>query len=252
MAHYAFLDHARPLAFAHRGASEESEENTLAAFREAAHLGFRYIETDVQASLDGVPVIFHDDALERMTGERGRIGDLPWRILSRLRTRAGEPLLRLDEALDALPEIRFNIDAKSDASVTPIAEAVQRAGAVERICVASFDVHRTLRLRRLLGEKLCWSPSHRGVARLWLARWLPVRIPSFPVVQVPTHFHRIPIVTPRFVEAAHGRGIQVHVWTIDEPAEMERLLDMGIDGLMTDRPRLLRDVLRRRGEWTAG
>ena len=101
-----------------------------------------------------------------------------------------------------------------------------------------------------LGPGLCWSPAHSGVLRLWLAGWgLPVAVPDFPCVQVPTHFKGIPVVTRRFVKAAHARGIQVHVWTVDDEAEMERLLDLGVDGVMTDRPTLLRQVLERRGAW---
>ena len=249
---FAFLDHPGPLAFAHRGGNERHDENTMAAFADAVGLGYRHLESDVQASRDGVPVLFHDDTLARMTGAPGRVRDHPWSELARLRTAGGEGLARLDEALAAFPEARFNLDAKSDAAVGPMAEAIRRAGAVGRVCVASFDPRRTRRLLGRLGEGACWSPGRGGVAALWLAAWgVPAGRLRFPAVQVPTRFRGVPVVTRRFVSAAHERATQVHVWTVDEAEEMERLLDLGVDGLMTDRPRTLRDVLRRRGQWPA-
>ncbi len=247
---HPFLDQPCPLAFAHRGAHEEAGENTGDAFAAAVDLGYRHIETDVQASRDGVAVIFHDDTLDRMTGAAGRIDEHEWCTLARLRTARGEPLLRLDEALAAFPRTYFNVDAKTGAAVEPIARAVRDADAVGRVCAGSFDVRRTLRLQHALGPRLCWSPSHLGVFRLWLAGWhVPLAKPPFRVVQVPPRFRGAAVVTPRFVQAAHARAVQVHVWTVDDPAEMDRLLDMGVDGLMTDRPRLLRSVLQRRGAW---
>ena len=247
---FAFLDHPHPLAFAHRGGGERYDENTMAAFADAVALGYRYLESDVQASRDGVPVLFHDDALDRVMGAPGRVRDHPWSELARLRTPRGEGLARLEEALAAFPHARFNLDAKSDAAVEPMAEAILRGDARERVCVASFSERRTRRLRRRLGGGVCWSPSRRGVTALWLAGWgLPAPGIGFPAVQVPTRFRGVPVVTPRFLAAAHARGVQVHVWTVDEEPEMERLLDLGVDGLMTDRPRALREVLRRRGQW---
>jgi glycerophosphoryl diester phosphodiesterase len=247
---FPFLDDPLPLAFAHRGGGAEREENTLAAFAHAVRLGFRYIETDVQASRDGVAVIHHDDTLGRMAGRPERVDALPWAALAQVRTSGGEPLPRLDAVLADFPEVRFNLEPKSDAAVEPLAEAVRRAGAIDRVCVGSFDGRRTRRLRRLLGERLAWSPARPGVAGLWVAGWgLPVPGLRFPAVQVPTEYRGIPLVTRRVVAAAHRRGIQVHVWTVDAEAEMERLLDLGVDGLMTGRPSLLRAVLERHGQW---
>ncbi|MGB3316002.1 MAG: glycerophosphodiester phosphodiesterase [Albidovulum sp.] len=244
---HPFLDHDGPIAFAHRGGSLEVEENTMAAFSHAVALGYTHIETDVQATRDGVAVIFHDDTLERMTGEPERIADLTWDELSRRRTNGGAAIPLLDEVLAEWPGLRINLESKADAAVEPMACAIRRADALNRVCVGAFDVKRTARLRKLLGPGLCWSPAHAGVLCLWLRGWsLPGWRPDFPVVQVPTAFRGIPIVTPRFIRAAHAHGVQVHVWTVDEAGEMEQLLDMGVDGLMTDRPSLLKRVLARR------
>jgi glycerophosphoryl diester phosphodiesterase len=247
---HPFLDHPRPIAFAHRGGSLEAEENTMAAFAHAVRLGYRHIETDVQATRDGVAVIFHDDTLERMTGDPERVADLTWDELSKRRTRGGEAVPLLDELFEEWPDLFVNLEPKSAAAVVPMAEAIRRADALRRVCVGAFEGAYTQHLRQLLGPNLAWSPAQGGVARLWAAGWgLPVTVPDFPAVQVPVGFKGIPVVTRRFVRAAHARGVQVHVWTVDEEAEMERLLDLGVDGLMTDRPTLLRAVLERRGEW---
>ena len=245
---HPFLDHPRPIAFAHRGGALEVEENTMAAFAHAVALGYSHVETDVQATRDGVAVIFHDDDLERMTGERGRLAELTWDELSRRRTRGGERIPRLDEVLAAWPGLRINLEAKADAAVAPMAAAIARAGALDRVCVGSFEARRTARLRSLLGPGLLWSPAHAGVLSLWLRGWgLPAPRPDFGAVQVPTQYKGIPLVTPRFVRAAHAAGVQVHVWTVDEAAEMRRLLDLGVDGLMSDRPTLLKEVIAGRG-----
>lgn len=245
-----FLDHPRPLAFAHRGGSLEAEENTMPAFDRAVSQGFTHVELDVHATRDGVVVIHHDDTLERMAGDRRAIADLDWVELRRITTHGGAQVPQLDELLSSFPDLFVNIEPKSEQVLEPLAKLLHRHDALSRIGIGCFNPRRTARMCELLGGNVAWSPAHAGVFRLWLSGWgLPAGGFGFPMVQVPTHFNRIPVVTPRFVEAAHRRGIQVHVWTVDEEAEMERLLDMGVDALMTDRPGLLRAVMERRGQW---
>jgi glycerophosphoryl diester phosphodiesterase len=249
-ARFAFLDHSRPIAFAHRGGAMEAEENTWPAFQNAVTLGYRHIETDVQASRDGVAVIFHDDTLERLTGRPDAINALQWPALAQIVTRGGNGLVRLDDLLSAFPDCCINLEPKSDAAVEPIAEAVRRCGALERVCVGCFDQRRVDRMRTLLGPDLCWSPAHLGVARLWLSGFgLPAGELPFPVVQVPPVWGPLPVVTARFVAAAHARNIDVHVWTVDTDTEIDRFIDLGVDGIMTDRPSLLKAALERRGLW---
>ena len=250
MSPFAFLQTDLPIAFAHRGGALEAPENTLAAFGHAVSLGYRYIETDVQATRDGIAVIFHDDDLKRLVGRPEAVGDLDWSELRNLRV-AGEEIPRLDDLLTAWPELRINLEPKSDSAVVPIAEAIRRAAALDRVCVGSFQEARVRRLRELLGAELCWSPGPLGVFRVWATgHGLPLGAPDCGALQVPTHFRGIPLVTRKLVRAAHARGLQVHVWTVDKREEMERLLDLDVDGLMTDRPTLLRDVLRTRGLWS--
>ena len=247
---HPFLDAPRPLAIAHRGGGAEREENTLEAFAHAAALGYRYIETDVQVTRDGVPVVFHDDTLRRIMDAPGRISESTYADLARLRTPGGAAIPRLKDALAAFPGIRFNIEPKTDAAVEPLAEVIRRCDALARVCIGCFDDRRTARLRALLGPGLCWSPGRPGVARFWAAAHrIPVRPPDAPCVQVPLSVWGVPLVTRRMLAFAHARGVQIHVWTIDDAPTMERLLDRGVDGIMTDRPSLLRSVLERRGAW---
>lgn len=255
MSGYAFLDSPLPLAIAHRGGAGDWPENTLPAFEGAVALGYRYVETDVHATRDGVLVAFHDESLDRVTDRTGLIRDLPWSEVSRARVGGREPIPLLADLLGTFPHLRVNIDPKHDSAVDPLVEVLRSTGSIERVCVGSFSGRRLARIRSALGPTLCTSGGPFDVARLRLAGFgLPLGGLSFgplpPCTQVPVRQGPITVVDGRFVRGAHRRGIQVHVWTIDEPAEMHRLLDMGVDGIMTDRPAVLREVLEARGAWT--
>lgn len=249
---FPFLDSPGPVAFAHRGGSREAEENTLPAFENAVGLGYGHVELDVHLTRDGAVVVHHDASLARIFGVDRAVADLTLADLRTIHSPAGAIVPQLAEVLHAFPGLRINIEAKADAVVEPLAEVITRAGALARIGVGSFSAARTRALRQALGPDLCWSPSHGGVARLLAAGWgLPLPT-GFPVVQIPRRWRGLDLVTPRLIRAAHARGIKVQVWTVDAEAEMEHLLDIGVDGLMTDRPGLLKTVLQRRGQWHPG
>lgn len=243
---HAYLDWPGPIPFAHRGGASDAPENTMPAFEHAVRLGYRYLETDVHVTSDNVVVAFHDDDLTRTCGRPGRISELPWREVSAVRVNGSEPIPRLADLVEAFPDARFNIDCKSTAAVEPLADEVTRLGISDRVCLASFNDARLRELRRRLGPDVCTSMATRELAVLWAAgRNLGHAVAA----QVPVRHGRVLVVTERFVRRAHRRGIAVHVWTIDDPAEMHRLLDLGVDGIMTDRPAALRDVLVERGAW---
>jgi glycerophosphoryl diester phosphodiesterase len=253
---YPFLDWPGPLAFAHRGAHTDEDgtargTNTMPAFEHAVRLGYRYIETDVHVTADGELLAFHDDRLDRVTDATGVIAELPWARVREARVDGREPIPRFEDLLGAWPDLRVNVDPKHDAAVEPLAEVLSRTDAVDRVCVGAFSDKRLARLQALVGGALCTSMGPRQVARLVAAS---KRLPGgaslkAPCAQVPTNQGRIQLVTDRFVAAAHRRGIQVHVWTIDDRAEMQRLLDLGVDGIMTDRPQVLKELLVERGAW---
>ena len=250
---WPFLDAPGVLAFAHRGAHGVDEggatENTMAAFGAAVALGYRHVETDVHVTADGVLVAFHDDLLDRVTDRTGVIGDLRWAEVREAKVGGTDPIPLLEDLLGAWPDLRVNIDPKHDAAVEPLAAVLQRTASVGRVCVGAFSDRRLARLRAAVGPRLCTSLGPLGTARLRVAgAGIPVgRLPAA-CAQVPVRRGRFVIVDRRFVEAAHRRGLQVHVWTIDDRREMVRLLDLGVDGLMTDRPSLLKAVLAERGQ----
>ena len=274
-----------PAALAHRGFSPDGHENTMAAFRAAADLGFVWLETDVHTTRDGVVVAFHDPSLERVTGESGNVNDLTWEQLRALRIGGAHGIPTLTELLRELPHARLNIDVKDEASVAALPRVVADEGAADRVRVTSFSDSRRRRtlaaVSRLTGRRVRTSAgmlgtvgflavsavapltdrvSPRIASVLWRAHtaaWSRVVVP-FDTLQLPeTHVLRLPlgrrvtvrVVSPQFLGLAHREGLSVQVWTVNDPADMHRLLDMGVDGVITDRADLLKDVLVAREQW---
>ena len=256
---HPFLDHPGPIAFAHRGGASAAPENTLVAFDIAVTLGYRYLETDAHITRDGVLVAFHDDRLDRVTDRTGAIAALdigeveaadagytfssdagatfPFRG-------QGIQIPRFEDLLARWPEVRVNVDPKAGACVAPLAALLDRLGAWDRVSVGSFSDRRLRWIREFGRGGACTSMGPYAVA---LARGAAMagRMPRLGAdcLQVPTHRGGVQIVTERFVAAAHRAGLPVHAWINDGPA-MDRLLDLGVDGIMTDRLRLLLDLLR--------
>jgi glycerophosphoryl diester phosphodiesterase len=248
---WPYLDWPHPIAFAHRGdhRTEATPENSMAAFAAAVALGYRWLETDVHATADGVLVAFHDDHLDRVTDRTGAIGELRWQQVREAKMANGEPPPLLEDLLGAWPDVRVNVDAKHDAAVEPLVAVLDRTAAHDRVCLAAFSDRRLTQLRALTGGRVCTALGPREVAKLKAASLgAPARFAGA-CAQVPLRQGPIALVDRRFVNAAHRRGLRVHLWTIDDAAEMGRLLDLGVDGIMTDRPDLLRDVLDGRGQW---
>lgn len=249
-----FLD-TPPLALAHRGGAGTGVnvgiENSLAAFAHAYGLGYRYLETDVRSSSDGVVYAIHDETLHRLTGSPDHVASLTAESLDQQRLDRREPLARLSSIYEAFPEAHVNIDLKSDDVIEPACRLIEDCGATARTLLASFSHRRLRRVRRRL-PNVATSASSLEVV---LIKLLPVVVlrafgEMAPVcLQVPAARGPIRVVTARFVRRAHALDLQVHVWTIDEPAAMHRLLDLGADGIITDRTDLLKDVLVARGTW---
>lgn len=245
------------IAMAHRGgalyAPNLGIENTMTAFSNAVELGFRYLESDVHATSDGHLVSFHDAELSRVTGYDGVIEDLTLAEVQTLHVGGREAIPTLDELLDAFPETRWNLDIKAPGAVEPLAEIIRAHGAEQRVCVGSFSLKRLNRFRRLM-PSVTTSVSPVGVAALGMG--LPKLVGRRRVVfQVPMSYrvaglYTVPLVTPKLVQTVHKAGRKIHVWTIDDPQLMHELIDWGVDGIITDRPDLLKGVLRTRGMWS--
>ncbi|MYS06957.1 glycerophosphodiester phosphodiesterase [Streptomyces sp. SID6041] len=248
---HPYLDHPGPLPFAHRGGTANGLENTAAAFRRAAAAGYRYFETDVHTTSDGILVAFHDATLDRVTDTSGRIADLPWAAVREARVAGKEPLPLFADLLDEFPEARWNVDLKAESALHPLVDLIRRKRAWDRVCVGSFTESRVVRAQRLAGPELATSFGVRGVIGLRLrSLGIPAAVRAGAVAaQVPERQGGIPVVDRRFLREAHARGIQVHVWTVNEPARMHSLLDLGVDGIMTDQLETLRSVLTERGVW---
>jgi glycerophosphoryl diester phosphodiesterase len=246
------------LAFAHRGGARYPpnlhRENTRHAFEQAAGLGYRYFETDVHATADGVLLAFHDDKLDRVTDRQGLLAKLPYAAVAEARIHGIDPVPRLDELLTAFPNARFNIDAKSPEAVDLLADTIAEHGAGDRVCLSSFGVRRLHRLRRRVGRSVPSSASAAGVAANRFLPWLTrvLNTPA-PALQIPiSHLlgsREVALLTPQLIRAVHRAGKQVHVWTVDDPSTIARLLEVGVDGIFTDRIDTLKRVLVEQGRW---
>lgn len=242
------------LAFAHRGGSFhpglEGLENTLTAFQHAVDLGYRYLETDVHATRDGVLLAFHDAALDRVTGSSGTIAEMRYDELAQVMVAEREQIPTLATLFEQFPDACFNIDIKAENAVRPLAELIQRTRAHDRVCVGSFNDRRMKRFRARMDREIATTCGPAAVvAARFAPRGGPAARMSGAVFQVPHRRGRLRVVTESFVARAHALSRPVHVWTVDDPDEMHALLDLDVDGLITDRTDVLRDVLVERGQW---
>jgi glycerophosphoryl diester phosphodiesterase len=228
-------------------------ENSLSAFRRAVAEGYRYVETDVHATSDGVVVVHHDKRLDRTTDGLGEISRQTWAQVRDAKVSGREGIARLEDVLEELPGTHFNVDIKSGSAVVPFLRTLERTGTYERVAAASFSDARLARLRRLAGPRLVTSMGPRSVAAVLAGGRIPLLRLGFlargAMAQVPVRQGGLTIVDRAFLAAANRWGIEVHTWTIDDGTQMRDLLDLGVHGIVTDRPDILRDVLVERGAW---
>ncbi len=251
------------MIFAHRGDSGNYPENTMPAFKSAAEMGVDCIETDVHLTIDGKCVVWHDDTVELTPGKAERICSLSWNKFKEFdagavykdgngsfpfRGKGITPVL-LEELLEALPEMKFNIDLKdrSKKLVREFVRIIKDKKASGRILGASFHNENLLNLRETLPE-LPTSFSEKEARKIVILHKTGLLrfVRKFPAeaFQVPEKSGKTRIVTEGIINILHQRGIPVHVWTVNEEEEMVRLIKMGVDGIFTDRPRLLIKTIR--------
>jgi glycerophosphoryl diester phosphodiesterase len=258
------LDRWRPkVAIAHRGSRHLWPENTMEAFSAAVDLGFRHLETDLHVTADGVVVCIHDPTVNRTTEGRGPVSDLDHAELSGLdagyrhggveghRFRGqGVRIPTLEEVALGFPDVCFIVDLKTDAVIEPLVSLIDRLDLHDRLIVGSFSDASLARFRSVSADRVPTSTGAKAVRNWLLASRVGRSAPgAAAALQIPRQRRGVRIVDRRLVEAAHSRGLQVHVWTVNDPAEMSELLTLGVDGLITDRPDLLKEVLIARGEW---
>jgi glycerophosphoryl diester phosphodiesterase len=254
-----YLDGEYPIRFAHRGSRVLWPENTVVAFEGAAALGYVYIETDVRITRDGVVVVFHDDTLDRTTNGKGPVKDWLFDDIKHLDAGwwfdpdAGFPqrgrdavVSSLDDVFERFPDVRFNIDLKGPGLEWPVADVVRRHGREKMVMIGSFRGHRIGKFRRVTDGAVATSAGPAAALLLYsasrLGKTVSTRASAF---QVPFDYRGITI-DEKFVVAAHAADAHVHCWTVNEATDMQRLLDVGVDGIVTDRPDILNEVLAQR------
>lgn len=249
-----FLPGPRPRRIAHRGLALAAAENTIAAFAAAVNAGADMLETDAHGSADGIAHAFHDPDLLRVASDPRRIDELTAEEIARIELAGDTRIARLDDLLGEFPEQIINIDVKDAHAVAPVARAIARTRAVGRVCVTSFDdtvaARATRAIRATSGATPMRSPSRGAIATFVAACAAGVPdllirrlLGPYGALQVPERHQGIPVVTPTAVAAAHRAGCEVHVWTIDEVTDMRRLLESGVDGIVTNRVDLLSALL---------
>jgi glycerophosphoryl diester phosphodiesterase len=246
----AYLDHPRPLAFAHRGGAAHRPENSWPVFQYAVQLGYAYLETDVRATADGTLLAFHDARLGRVTGRRGRVAALPYAEVAKARIAGTEPIPLVEDLLGTWPEMRFNLDVKHDGSIAPLARALKRTRAWDRVCVTSFSWRRLRQAAALTGRPVCTGLDPAAILALRYAGRAGAPL-AIRVARTGAQCAQVPawIATRAFVATAQSLGMHVHVWTLNTRPAIERALDLGADGVMTDELVLLKDVLSARNLW---
>lgn len=242
-----YVDAVGPLAIAHRGGAGLAPENTLEAFGRSYALGLRFLETDVRRSHDGRLVAYHDAHLHRISGARGRVRTTTWAELAELPVLTGGPVLELEALLAAFPRACFTLDVKEAAVVEPLAALLASDAGADRVCVAAARGRWLAELRDRVGPQLSTALSWRELARLTAAP--RARYGDAAFAHVPLRLGRVPVFRADLVARGHDAGVRVIVWTVNDPTTMHRLLDSGVDGIITDRPDQLREVLVARGQW---
>ncbi len=258
MATSPFLDAEYPLRFAHRGSRELWPENTWYGFDAAVNdLSYVYVETDVQVTRDGVVVVFHDDTLDRTTNGFGAVADWMWDDLAHLDAAyhfspdgesfplrgSGVTISRLDDTFDRYPDVRFNIDLKAKGCEWAVAEVIARCARQDSVLIGSFSDRRLSRFRRITRGRVATSAGPRAAMAMYAASRAGRSVHRDVVAyQLPSRA-RGASIDAKLVEAIHDTGAQLHLWTVNDPDDMRRFLDMGVDGIVTDRPDLLNRIV---------
>lgn len=238
----------------------------MEAFSGAVALGYRHIETDLHLTRDGTLVCLHDPTLDRTTDGSGPVSQVTFDELSELDAGyrhtgvegtvfrgKGIQVPSLEEVVDAFPDVAFVVDLKTDDLVGPLVELIDRLGLHDRLIVGSFSDRRLAEFRAVVGPSVATSTGS-ALSRSWVfaSRMGRGVTCDAAALQLPRTSRGIKVIDRRLIDAAHALGLQVHVWTVNHPAEMAELLDLGVDGIITDRPDVLKGLLVERGAWQGG
>jgi len=243
MSMHPYLDVSGVAISAHRGGSMEAPENTIESFEYSIEIGSSYIETDVQLSSDGIPYIFHDDDLSRLFQKDIVFNSLHSDEINQLMLFDKYRIPTLESTLNKFPNTFFQIDVKTDEVVLPALEVIKKTNSIKNVCLASFSSKRLKQVHNLHPE-ICLSMGPFEVMKLLLASYnlYKKKVPGN-CLQIPIYQYGIKLVTKRFINYVHSIGLKIHVWTINDEDTMLKLIDLGVDGIITDRPKTLKDLL---------
>lgn len=245
------IQQSRFLPFAHRGASKLAPENTFAAFQAANDLGFKIVETDIRASQDGVLYCFHDEDFSRLAGDPRKLEKLTSEQIDAIRIEGKYPIPKLQELYEAFPDACFNLDAKSWQCVDPLVDLVRRMQVENRTCFGSFSEARLDAISSALTDSLVTrSFGTRGAVSLYCNYLVRRRFEvKATCAQLPVKQFGVTLVNANTLDYYHSLGLKTHVWTVNDAREMQHLIDIGVDGIMTDDCQLLKSVLQKNGLW---
>ena len=234
--------------FVHRGGDEVETENTIEAFKYSSDLGFVFIETDVQATKDGHVVIFHDATLKRMAGVNKSIKELTLKEINEIDLLEGGKIPLLSEALETFPDLRFNIDIKTEDALEETIQIIKKMNFLNKTCLASFSSSRLKRIKHLAGPEACISSGQMDIFKM-MCQSVGIRLKptKSQCAQIPLKQWGVPVLTKKFIEIAKMQNKFVHVWTIDDKNQMFELIEFGVDGLMTDKPSVLKEAMIEKG-----
>ena len=245
---HPFFEDYSFFGFVHRGGDEEETENTIDAFKYSSDLGFVFIETDVQATKDGHIVIFHDATLKRMAGVNKSIDELTLKEINEIDLLDGGKIPLLSEALETFPDLRFNIDIKTEDALEETIEIIKKMNFLGKTCLASFSSSRLKRIRNLAGPEACISSGQMDIFKMMCQSvGIGLQATISQCAQIPVKQWGVPVLTKRFIAVAKKQNKFVHVWTIDDKDRMLELIEFGVDGLMTDKPSVLKEAMIERG-----
>ncbi len=245
-----YLDHPLPAAFAHRGGAAHHPENSWPAFEYAVKLGYAYLETDARSTCDGALLSFHDATLDRVTDRAGQVSKLTYKEISAARIDGKEPIPLIEDLLGTFGDLRFNIDLKDPGTIGPLGRVLRRTGAWDRVCVTSFSGRRLLAAQKTLDRPVCLAVTPAAIMAVRYAGH-PGKAMAARLARSGAQCAQVPkqIATREFIRRSHELGLSVHVWTLNTRQDIERALELGADGVMTDDVVLLRDILTERGQW---
>ena len=245
---HPFFEDYSFFGFVHRGGDEVETENTIEAFKYSSDLGFVFIETDVQATKDEHVVIFHDASLKRMAGVNKSINELTLKEINEINLLGGGKIPLLSEALETFPDLRFNIDIKTEDALEETIQIIKKMNFLDKTCLASFSSSRLKRIKNLAGPEACISSGQMDIFKMMCQSiGIELQATMSQCAQIPVKQWGVPVLTKRFIETAKKQNKFVHVWTIDDIDQMFELIEFGVDGLMTDKPSVLKEAMLKKG-----